>query len=130
MKIMTNDWITTDDVVQGDTIRFEENVYTGSYRSAKLLGKRLVTAYVRKESYGELKQQHTFTIEVIECDGIQPIAAGKVTRRKGRNIYKHGVMRLKWEDEASRQSVADEKHERGDINRMRRDQRKQEEVWR
>lgn len=127
-------WIPTDDIVRGDTIRYEEAVFSGSWRSAKCIGKRLITARVERESYGEAKQQHTFTITVLECDGTEPIEVGTVTRRKGRNLYKNGPMRLLWEDEVARQSIADEKHRRGMENSFQRelrkqDQRKTVEVW-
>lgn len=127
-KVLTQEkWISTNDIVSGDTIRYEEAVFGGSWRNPKFMGKRFVTAFVERESYGAARQQHTFTITVIDCDGTDPIKVGTTTRRKGRNLYKNKPMRKLWQDEVSRQSVADEKHKRGNINRILRNQRKKEE---
>lgn len=49
---------------------------------------------------------------------------GRKTRRKGRNIYRNGTMRLVWENETERNKVADEKHGRGNIARTERDKRR------
>ena len=51
----------TGDVCAGDHIRFTEAVFAGSYRKPKFKGERVVEALVVRDSYGEAKQQHTFT---------------------------------------------------------------------
>ncbi|MBI5971447.1 MAG: hypothetical protein HY884_09875 [Deltaproteobacteria bacterium] len=56
--------------------------------------------------------------------GIQPLEAGVVTTRKGRNIYKNGTDRQLWTDEKARELAADEKHGRGKEARAERDYRK------
>jgi hypothetical protein len=86
---------TTGDVVTGDVIQWEEGVFTSSKRP-KFLGNRTVRAVVVKDSYGSDKQQHTFTILPLSSSGTQPIAVGKQTTRKGRNIYRNGTMRMPW----------------------------------
>jgi hypothetical protein len=116
---------TTGDVVTGDVIQWEEGVFTSSKRP-KFLGNRTVRAVVVKDSYGSDKQQHTFTILPLSSSGTQPIAVGKQTTRKGRNIYRNGTMRMPWINEDKRQAVANEKHARGDVARAARDRRKSE----
>ncbi|MFQ5622436.1 MAG: hypothetical protein ACE5FS_03470 [Paracoccaceae bacterium] len=117
-------WVNcTGDVVTGDTIRFTEAVWGGSYRRPVKLGERTVTARVTADSYGIDKQQHTFSLEVIEADGHDAPPAGKKIRRKGRNIYRNGTKRLVWDNESARKSAADEKHRRGDHARAAREDR-------
>jgi hypothetical protein len=116
---------TTGDVVTGDVIQWEEGVFTSS-KKPKFLGNRTVRAVVIKDSYGSDKQQHTFTILPLSSSGTQPIAVGKQTTRKGRNIYRNGTMRMPWTNEDKRQAVANEKHARGDVARAARDRRKSE----
>lgn len=120
-------WINcTGDVVAGDTIRFTEAVFGGSFRSPKFIGDRIIIATVERESYGGAKQQHTFSLKVIESSGTDPLAAGAVARRKGRNIYRNGTERLLWTDEAERRAAAAEKHGRGDRARAAREARREE----
>ena len=114
----------TGDVVAGDEIEFTEAVFGGSYRKPRFLGERIVRARVIKESYGTDKQQHTFSLEVIESEGTDPLAAGAKTRRKGRNVYRNGTRRAPWADEAARVAVQTEKHMRGDAARAERDARR------
>ena len=110
----------TGDVVVGDTIRFTEGVFGGSFRNPKYLGTRTVEAEVTKDSYGEAKQQHTFTLRILASEGYDALEAGKTTRRKGRNVYRNGTARKQWDDENARQKALDEKHARGDIARAER----------
>ena len=112
----------TGDVVVGDTILFTEGVFTGSHRKPKFAGERTIIAEIMKDSYGELKQQHTFTLKVIFCEGIQAIEVNKTIRRKGRNVYRNGTKRKPWSDETQRTVAQDEKHTRGDVARAVRDQ--------
>lgn len=114
----------TGDACAGDTILFAEAVFGGSFRKPKYLGERRVAAIIVADSYGAAKQQHTFTLEVIDSDGVEPLAAGVKTTRKGRNVYRMWTRRKKWPDESIRQSVLDEKHRRGDIARAERGLRK------
>jgi hypothetical protein len=114
-------WINcTGDAVVGDTIRFVENVFEGSFYSPCFLGKREVIAEIVADSYGAKKQQHTFTLKIIKSAGCKPLEIASKIRRKGRNIYRNGTERLKWENESQRDAVAAEKHLRGDVVRARR----------
>jgi|JI10StandDraft_1071094.scaffolds.fasta_scaffold191416_4 hypothetical protein len=128
---MTDDWAKaidcTGDVVVGDTIRFREAIFDGPFhrtrsRNQKPDGHRTIIAKVVADSYGQGKQQHTFTLDVIDCETDHEAILGK-TLRKGRNIYRNGCVRLPWPDESERRKAADEKHERGDAARRERDQR-------
>ena len=122
-------WLNaTGDVVTGDTVRFKEGVFS-SGRKPRHLGERTVTAKIVGDSYGGKKQQHTFSLEVIDSNGFRPLEPGFKTRRKGRNVYRHGTERLEWADEQSRRASAAEKHGRGDTARAQRDQRRLEEGW-
>jgi len=76
-----------------------------------------------RESYGAQKQQHTFTLEVIDSSGFEPLPSGKIILRKGRNIYRHGCRRQLWANEEDREIARDEKHKRGEYARQQRAQR-------
>lgn len=119
----------TGDVVTGDIVTFAEAVFGGSFHRPKFLGERTIVAKVIRDSYGAAKQQHTFTLEILECGGIDPLKAGTVTTRKGRNVYRNGVTRRLWDDEAARKSAAAEKHMRGDAARASRAIRKEMNEW-
>ena len=123
---LTGNWIdATGDVVAGDTIRFTEAVFGGAFRNSTFLGEREITATVLKDSYGAAKQQHTFTLRILASAGCQPLAGGAQTTRKGRNVYRRGVRRLEWTDEAARAAAAEEKHSRGDSARAERAHRRE-----
>jgi hypothetical protein len=107
----------TGDCVVGDEVAFERATFTGSFRKPKFAGFEMVVGHIVADSYGAEKQQHTFTIE---------IADGGKTLIKGRNLYKNGVWRKPWADEAARHQAADEKHARGDRARAARQQRIEE----
>lgn len=107
----------TGDVVQGDTILFEEGVFS---RSRRWRGDRRIVAKVVRESYGQLKQQHTFTLKVLWSDGHQACDVGSTILRKGRVIYSNGTRRKPWADERKRQETCREKHIRGDLARLAR----------
>ena len=70
-----------------------------------------------RESYGALKQQHTFTVEVLWSSGLRPKQPLENLLIKGRNLYRavggRTVRRRPWADEMLRRSVLGEKHERG-----------------
>lgn len=115
----------TGDVVTGDVIRFEESVFGGSHRKPKYLGTRIVEAEVLNDSYGERKQQHTFSLLVLASTGTQALSPGARTTRKGRNVYRNGTMRKPWTDESARGAARQEKHARGDRARAARDERRE-----
>ena len=107
----------TGDCVVGDEIAFERATFAGNFRKPKFAGFERVVGRIVADSYGADKQQHTFTLE---------LAGGTRTFIKGRNLYRQGVWRKPWSDEASRHSVADEKHARGRVARAARERRKGE----
>lgn len=125
-------WIDcTGDVVQHDVIRFDEIVWGGSYRKPKKMGYRKIVAEVLRDSYGEKKQQHTFTLKVIKCvvsNQYYNIDIGKEIRRKGRNVYRYGTERKMWDNEDLRNYYKNEKYQRGDRAREIRDKRKERET--
>jgi (S)-2-hydroxy-acid oxidase len=110
----------TGDVVVGDTICYTESVWGGSYQDPKNLGERTIIAEIIKDSYGEKKQQHTFTFTVINSWGHNALKKGLTTRRKGRNIYKNGTKRLPWACRDARTLALNEKHARGSQARAAR----------
>lgn len=118
----------TGDVVRGDRIRWIEAMwpnYKPRHRSKPHpLGYRTITGHVVADSYGPDKQQHTFTILVTSCEGYGGLKAGDRIMRKGRNVYRNDCYRREWADEATRQSIAEEKHQRGDRARQARDARR------
>ncbi|WP_048646579.1 hypothetical protein [Nitratireductor soli] len=114
----------TGDACTGDVILFTEAVFGGSFRKPKFLGERRIAARIIKDSYGSAKQQHTFTVEVIESDGYDALPVGTKTTRKGRNVYRNGTTRQPWADESDRKATLDDKHQRGDCARAAREERK------
>lgn len=114
----------TGDVCRGDEIRFTEAVFEGSRRKPTFAGERTIAARVEKECYGSRCQQHTFSLLVLASGGVQPVLAGQIILRKGRNIYRNGCRRRPWADEADRKAVLREKHDRGDVARRARDARR------
>lgn len=101
------DYGCTGDCVTGDEIAF-----FNAGKSAERLYGRIVN-----DNYGRDKQQHTFTIELLD---------GSKMLIKGRNLYKNGVLRRKWENEENRKIALDEKHDRGAKARVDRNKRKSE----
>lgn len=112
------------DICRGDTILFKETVWGGSFRHPTVLGERTNVAVIERDSYGSEKQQHTFTLRIIESEGTLPLKAGTITKRKGRNIYKNNPFRLEWIDEPARSIILEEKHKRGERARKARDSRR------
>jgi len=99
------------DIVKGSKIKFKEPVFGGSFRNPKFLGMRTITGIVINESYGAKRGQHTFTIEVINCDGYDCEAVKPTIRRKGRNVYRECEIISQPEDFSK---IADEKHGRAE----------------
>lgn len=74
----------------GTVIKFNEAVFGGSYFNSQRLGTRTITGTIVRESYGQKRGQHTFTIEVTKCTGYaadEVLRRGKICR-KGRNVYR------------------------------------------
>ena len=121
-----HDWIpATGDVGAGDVIRFSEACFGGSWEKPRYAGDREIVAIVSKDSYGSTKQQHTFTLQIVDWVGDEnPGDPGEAIRRKGRNVYRNGCERLAWQDETARDLARSEKHERGSEARGARFSRK------
>lgn len=105
----------TGDVVTGDHVCFERAVFGGSYKRPTFEGFEQLTVEVIADNYGQAKQQHTFTL--LQADGTKTLIMG-------RNLYRNGVWRKPWPDEALRDAALREKHTRGDNARSARNHRK------
>lgn len=105
------------DICRGDKVLFKEAVFSGGFHNPRYQGDRWIAAKVVSDSYSA-RGQHTFTIEVIDSEGFQKLEPGRRTTRKGRNIYRNGVMRMPWANEAERVIVLDKKHFRGAVARQ------------
>ncbi|KFK28379.1 hypothetical protein AALP_AA8G507500 [Arabis alpina] len=104
------------DVCKGDTVMFTQKVhqkYEKMKKSGMIMGRRTVAGQVVKESYGTAKQQHTFTIEVLWCEGVQKLPPLYPLLVKGRNLYRLMTLRQRWANEDDRVKVLSEKHNRG-----------------
>ena len=102
------------DAVVGDKVRFEKAVFSGSFRSAKFERFELITGEIIKDSYGDVKQQHTFTLL---------LSNGEKMIIKGRNLYRNGLWRKPWINENEREQSLIEKHRRGSQARSDRRER-------
>jgi len=111
----------TGDACIGDFIKFSESVFGGSFKKPKFLGERTIEALVVADSYGAMKQQHTFTLEITGSTGFQALPVGDKIKRKGRNIYRNGTKRAPWIDESARKQALG----RGDYARAARQERKE-----
>ncbi|XP_010268684.1 PREDICTED: zinc finger CCCH domain-containing protein 62-like isoform X2 [Nelumbo nucifera] len=82
-------------------------------RSSNVIGRRTIAGRILKESYGEAKQQHTFTVEVLWSKGPKKLPPLFPLLVKGRNLYRLKTFRQPWSNEAERAKVLAEKHQRG-----------------
>ena len=110
----------TGDACVGDEVCFERALFTGSFSKPKFNGYEKIQGKIIKDSYGKEKQQHTFTIELDD---------GEKILIKGRNLYRNGLYRKPWIDEASRKECLDEKHKRGNEARMKKAVRKNNPIF-
>ncbi|KAI7750824.1 hypothetical protein M8C21_028086 [Ambrosia artemisiifolia] len=113
----------TGDACKGDVVLFRQEVHK---KQGNIVGKRTVAGRIVNESYGQSKQQHTFTVEVLWSKpnkSLPPLSALLV---KGRNLYRFGTYRQAWKNEAERLKVLGEKHTRGDAARHIRKRRQTE----
>lgn len=93
----------TGNCVTGDEITFEKDVWIGTYPNVKWDGTESYAGKIVSDSYGKGKGQHTFTIQLL---------SGEKMRIKGRNLYKHSVMRKLWQDENKRKEALEDKYSR------------------
>ncbi len=112
----------TGDCCVGDVVQFEKAVFDGTYPKATFSHMETIKAEIVKDSYGAAKQQHTFTLREIDTNN--------TFRIKGRNLYRNGTMRQKWNDETSREKVLADKHNRGASARSSREFRRSSlSIW-
>jgi hypothetical protein len=76
----------------GTKIKIEEPVFAGSWKRPKYAGDRTIVGTIIKDSYGDLRGQHTFTIEVESADGVDCPPVGKKIFRKGRTLYSNATI--------------------------------------
>lgn len=103
----------TGDACAGDEVAFARATFSGSYRKPRFEGYEVVVGKIVKESYGKMKQQHTFTIMT---DDRRRILI------KGRNLYSVLVL-AKPRDPEERAVALRDKHDRGDQARKDRQKR-------
>ena len=103
----------TGDACAGDEVAFARATFSGSYRKPRFEGYEVVVGKIVKESYGKMKQQHTFTILTNE---------GRRILIKGRNLYSVLVL-AKPRDPEERAVALRDKHDRGDQARKDRRER-------
>jgi len=77
-------------------VKFEKNFFVGSYKKPKFSHSAVLSVKVLKHSYGALKGQHTFTVEVLECD-TDDHKVGEIFCIKGRNLYKNIIEHIQSE---------------------------------
>lgn len=102
----------TGDCCVGDYVVFEKAFFVGVYPKSKFSHCELIYAHIVSDSYGQKKQQHTFTCVDLE--------SGSKFTIKGRNLYRNGTKRMFWVDEHDRIIALHEKHNRGNIARLER----------
>jgi hypothetical protein len=125
LKDFSNFCKKTTNIVTGDLILFEESVYSGSYSKPKWIGTRWIKAFVKKDSYGSKCGQHTFTLDIIESEGIESENIGNTLLRKGRNLYKNCYI---IEDALYKDALTKEKNKRSNIAKERKYSRMYQEA--
>nr|XP_043615497.1 uncharacterized protein LOC122587402 isoform X2 [Erigeron canadensis] len=112
----------TGDACRGDVVLFKQHIKKG----LNIVGKRTVTGRILEESYGELDQQHTFSVEVLWSKPYKKLNPLSILLVKGRHLYGLKTLRQPWKNEAERLEVLAEKHCRGDAARLKRKLRQTE----
>lgn len=87
----------------------EKAYFQGSHRKPKFIGKQTMKVKVLRHSYGSLKGQHTFTLEVLDVieklDISQAHVKGDTFRIKGRNLYPNVIDHVYISDESKKASL-------------------------
>lgn len=73
-------------LIKGQIIQWSEPVFKG-YPNSKYLGERLNTGLILKDSYGSKRGQHSFSIQITESKGVDPLPVNSIRNRLGRNLY-------------------------------------------
>lgn len=89
------------DVRVGDVIYFTERAWNNC-------GERRVVARVLNAEYDDFHNLDvfpTFTLKIVNCEGVDPIAIGARIQRKHHKIYRDVTRRKVWENEVARNLV-------------------------
>jgi len=86
------------EMVKGDKVRFEENVFDNRNRSCRYLGQRIIYAEIR--DIHQEGRDCLFTMRIISTQGVWPLYAGTEIRRLARNTRQ--ARRIPWPDENKR----------------------------
>ena len=109
----------TGDAVKGDVVIFGRAKFTGSWKNPVFDGIEIISGKIVADSYGEDKQQHTFTLHR---------RGHGLFRIKGRNLYSIGTF-AKPRDRQKRKAALAEKHGRGEGARQAAAERKAMSVY-
>lgn len=102
----------TGQAVIGDEVRFQRARFAGGFKTPKLAGYDTVTGTITAETNRDKPERHTFTI--LTADGTE-------TRITGRNLYRNGLYRKPWGDEAQRaEAIKNPEAQRADLPRIAR----------
>lgn len=106
-------------LVKGQIIEWTEKVFLDHGKNAIFCGERTNTGQIIKESYGEKRGQHTFTILIQASKGYQALSVGKNVCRKGRNVYRTAKI-IKDVDQKIKTELTIEKSKRAIVAKQRK----------
>ncbi|MDU5107770.1 hypothetical protein [Clostridium sp.] len=101
--------VETTDITEHDLIIFTEDVYSTSFFTATIIGRRHILARILKQSFGD--KYITFSLEVIECIGTncEELIQKREIRRREKTIFgKYKAYRQLWNNEFNRCYFLDE----------------------
>lgn len=104
-------------LIQGQKIQWTEPVFTGQFPKSKFVGTRTNIGIITNDSYGRKRGQHSFTIEIIASDGVDPYSPKTICRRLGRNLYKTSAI---LEEPADKENIEKDKFNRAQAARYRK----------
>ncbi len=106
-------------LLKGQIIEWTEKVFLDHGKNAIFCGERTNTGQIIKESYGEKRGQHTFTILIQASRGYHALSVGKKVCRKGRNVYRTAKI-IKDIDQKIKTELAIEKSKRAVAAKQRK----------
>ncbi len=106
-------------LLKGQIIEWTEKVFLDHGKNAIFCGERTNTGQIIKESYGDKRGQHTFTILIQASRGYQALSVGKNVCRKGRNVYRTAKI-IKDVDQKNKTELAIEKSKRAIAAKQRK----------
>ncbi len=98
-------------LLKGQIVEWREKIFLDHGKNAIFCGERTNTGLIIKESYGDKRGQHTFTILIQASTGYQALLVGKNVCRKGRNVYRTAKI-IKDVDQKIKTELAIEKSKR------------------